>query len=126
MPRLFQTSPLNAIWEGSGNVIALDIQRALRDPDTHNALQEEIARIGFDITALNPLTGWLTDTPNPDARLFAERAALIFAADALPAGPIREAWIALRIKNPSHIWGANAGMVDARELVDRLEGWHQT
>ena len=30
MPRLFRESPLNAIWEGSGNVIALDILRTLR------------------------------------------------------------------------------------------------
>lgn len=27
MPRLFRQSPLNAIWEGSGNVIALDVVR---------------------------------------------------------------------------------------------------
>lgn len=33
MPRLFRESPLNAIWEGSGNVIALDILRTLvREP----------------------------------------------------------------------------------------------
>jgi putative acyl-CoA dehydrogenase len=30
MPRLFRESPLNAIWEGSGNVIALDVLRTLR------------------------------------------------------------------------------------------------
>ena len=29
MPRLFRQSPLNAIWEGSGNVIALDVLRAI-------------------------------------------------------------------------------------------------
>ncbi len=125
MPRLFQTSPLNAIWEGSGNVIALDIQRALRDPDTLDAFHEDIARIGFDIPAVQALTNWLKDATNVDARLFAERAALIFAADALPAGPVRDAWIDLRIQNPSHIWGANAGMVDAANLVGRLDGWHQ-
>ena len=30
MPRLFREAPLNAIWEGSGNVIALDVLRTLR------------------------------------------------------------------------------------------------
>ena len=30
MPRLFRESPLNSIWEGSGNVNALDVLRALR------------------------------------------------------------------------------------------------
>lgn len=125
MPRLFQTSPLNAIWEGSGNVIALDIQRALRDPNIYDAFNEEIARIGFDIPVLDSLCGWLIDGTNVDARLFAERAALVFAADALPAGSIRDAWISLRLTNPSHIWGANTGNADARELVNRLDGWHQ-
>ena len=125
MPRLFQTAPLNAIWEGSGNVIALDIQRALQDPKTGDAFNEEVSRIGFDIPALQDFTDWLLKSSNVDARLFAERAALVFAADALPAGPVRDAWIALRIQNPSHIWGANAGLVDAAGIVARLDGWHQ-
>ena len=35
LPRLFRESPLNAIWEGSGNVIALDFLRAAnREPAT--------------------------------------------------------------------------------------------
>ncbi|MEQ8557514.1 MAG: acyl-CoA dehydrogenase family protein [Henriciella sp.] len=42
MPRLFRQSPLNAIWEGSGNVIALDILRALsREPESLKAVQAE-------------------------------------------------------------------------------------
>lgn len=40
MPRLFRQSPLNAIWEGSGNVIALDVLRAMaREPESVGALQ---------------------------------------------------------------------------------------
>ena len=36
MPRLLRDSPLNSIWEGSGNVAALDVLRALaREPDGH-------------------------------------------------------------------------------------------
>ena len=43
MPRLFRQSPLNAIWEGSGNVIALDILRALgREPDSVAAVIAEL------------------------------------------------------------------------------------
>ena len=30
MPRLFRQSPLNGVWEGSGNVICLDVLRAMR------------------------------------------------------------------------------------------------
>ena len=34
MPRLLRDSPLNGIWEGSGNVMSLDVLRAMaREPD---------------------------------------------------------------------------------------------
>jgi putative acyl-CoA dehydrogenase len=43
MPRLYRQSPLNSIWEGSGNVICLDVLRALsRDPDSASAFIAEI------------------------------------------------------------------------------------
>jgi putative acyl-CoA dehydrogenase len=43
MPRLLRDSPLNSIWEGSGNVTALDMLRALtRTPDSADALFAEI------------------------------------------------------------------------------------
>src|SRR2546430_13779736 len=43
MPRLLRDSPLNSIWEGSGNVIALDVLRALgREPEAFDALLQEI------------------------------------------------------------------------------------
>ncbi|MGZ8735309.1 MAG: isovaleryl-CoA dehydrogenase [Acidimicrobiia bacterium] len=44
MPRLFRESPLNGIWEGSGNVMCLDVLRAAnREPGTLDAFVEEIA-----------------------------------------------------------------------------------
>ncbi|HXB48640.1 MAG TPA: acyl-CoA dehydrogenase family protein [Streptosporangiaceae bacterium] len=43
MPRLVRDSPLNSIWEGSGNVTALDVRRALtREPACADALLAEI------------------------------------------------------------------------------------
>jgi putative acyl-CoA dehydrogenase len=45
MPRLYRDAPLNSIWEGSGNVTALDVLRALaRSPDAAEALLAEIGR----------------------------------------------------------------------------------
>jgi len=45
LPRLLRESPLNAIWEGSGNVIALDVLRAARShPESVEALRSELAR----------------------------------------------------------------------------------
>ena len=43
MPLLFRESPLNSIWEGSGNVNALDVLRALgREPESLNAWITEV------------------------------------------------------------------------------------
>jgi len=43
LPRLYRQAPLNSIWEGSGNVIALDVLRALgRSSDTLAAVTAEI------------------------------------------------------------------------------------
>ena len=45
MPRLLRDAPLNGIWEGSGNVIALDVLRALaREPDGLAAFLAECER----------------------------------------------------------------------------------
>ena len=55
MPRLFRESPLNAIWEGSGNVIALDTLRALRtSPGSAEALVAELEWSAGRHEALDP------------------------------------------------------------------------
>jgi putative acyl-CoA dehydrogenase len=47
LPRLYREAPLNGIWEGSGNVMCLDVLRAMgREPETVEAFFEEIARSG--------------------------------------------------------------------------------
>jgi putative acyl-CoA dehydrogenase len=48
LPRLYREAPVNAIWEGSGNVICLDVLRAMsKEPDSLDALLGEI-RAGAD------------------------------------------------------------------------------
>ena len=45
LPRLYREAPLNSIWEGSGNVIALDVLRALdRSPEAVDAFAAELER----------------------------------------------------------------------------------
>jgi putative acyl-CoA dehydrogenase len=47
MPRLLRDSPLNSIWEGSGNVAALDVLRALmKEPEGLPAFLEEVESAG--------------------------------------------------------------------------------
>lgn len=45
MPRLYREAPLNGIWEGTGNVICLDVLRAIeREPDCVAALSAEFGK----------------------------------------------------------------------------------
>ncbi len=45
LPRLLREAPVNSIWEGSGNVMCLDVLRAMsRQPDAANALLTQLAR----------------------------------------------------------------------------------
>ncbi len=70
MPRLYREAPLNAIWEGSGNVIALDVLRTLqREPAARAALEAELdSACGLD----GRLDGWVRST----RALFADPATL--------------------------------------------------
>ncbi len=42
MARIYREMPLNSIWEGAGNIMALDLLRALRKPDAVAALGQEL------------------------------------------------------------------------------------
>ncbi len=89
MPRLFRESPLNSIWEGSGNVNALDLLRALgRNPESLDAWLEVIAPArGSDAqfdTAVDDVLTMLSSGPNEAmARRLAERMALVLQASLL-------------------------------------------
>jgi putative acyl-CoA dehydrogenase len=43
MARIYREMPLNSIWEGAGNIMALDLLRALRQQDAAAALAFELA-----------------------------------------------------------------------------------
>ena len=43
MARIYREMPLNSIWEGAGNIMALDLLRALRKGDIASALGKELA-----------------------------------------------------------------------------------
>jgi putative acyl-CoA dehydrogenase len=43
MPRLYREAPLNSLWEGSGNVICLDVLRSIRrDPEVIHTVMDEL------------------------------------------------------------------------------------
>jgi putative acyl-CoA dehydrogenase len=43
MARIYREMPLNSIWEGAGNIMALDLLRALRGHDVAAAIEHECA-----------------------------------------------------------------------------------
>ncbi|WP_367320136.1 acyl-CoA dehydrogenase family protein [Streptomyces sp. HUAS ZL42] len=84
MPRLVRESPLNSIWEGAGNVQALDVLRALRrEPLALNACLQEIGEArGADHRLDGAIKNLLTELADLEgvegrARRLAERLALV-------------------------------------------------
>ncbi len=73
MPRLYRESPLTSIWEGSGNVMCLDVLRAMnKEPDTAPAFLAELDRArGVDKrldAAVEGIKRELGDTSNLEVR----------------------------------------------------------
>jgi putative acyl-CoA dehydrogenase len=79
LPRLLRDAPLNSIWEGSGNVTALDVLRALsREPGCADALLAEVELAAGDgrvSAAADQLRGDLRAVAAPDAQRDARRLA---------------------------------------------------
>ncbi|MEO1039504.1 MAG: acyl-CoA dehydrogenase family protein [Pseudomonadota bacterium] len=128
LPRMFRQSPLNAIWEGSGNVIALDVLRALqRDEAAREALRSELADASGRHPALDARIAALENMLNrgvgeADARRFAETAALALSASTLlRAGlePAADAFIARRLAEQATTLGAGSAPIDEAALIDR-------
>jgi len=92
LARLYREAPVNAIWEGSGNVMCLDVLRAFaRDRDAARAVLDELARetrgLPGATETLDTITATLTgDAAEAHARMAVERLARLAAAAALNAG----------------------------------------
>ncbi|MER5596512.1 acyl-CoA dehydrogenase family protein [Streptomyces sp. NPDC002265] len=84
LPRLVRESPLNSVWEGAGNVQALDVLRALqREPQALHAYLQEVGRArGADHRLDRAIKDLLTELADLEgiegrARRLAERLALV-------------------------------------------------
>ncbi|AOP48787.1 acyl-CoA dehydrogenase family protein [Streptomyces lydicus] len=93
MPRLYREAPLLSIWEGSGNVAALDVLRALeREPAALDAYFAEVEsaagadrRLDAAVAGLRKALGSLANPERAQlmARSLAERMALVLQASLL-------------------------------------------
>jgi putative acyl-CoA dehydrogenase len=129
LPRLFRESPLNAIWEGSGNVIALDVLRTLRrEPAARDAYAAEVAPAcgaNADLAA-----GWRAleprldaATPESQARRLCEDMALVLQAALLvrfAPGSVADAFCATRLGGSGgRSYGVLPDGVDAGAIIAR-------
>ncbi|MFF5287948.1 acyl-CoA dehydrogenase family protein [Paractinoplanes globisporus] len=124
LPRLYRDAPLNSIWEGSGNVQALDVLRTLRrEPDSLDALLAEVSgvdpRIDEAVTGLTKLIG----DDEGQARRIAERMAVILQASLLvrhsPA-EVADAFCATRLAGDwGHTFGTLPPGVDTAAIIER-------
>ena len=110
-PRLYREAPVNAIWEGSGNVQCLDVLRALhKEPAVRDALFTELSEARGQSRAFDQNLAWLVDAFGDvqhlerRSRLVVERAAMALQGAALfKAGnsQIAEAFCEARLSNES-------------------------
>ena len=85
MARIYREMPLNSIWEGAGNIMALDLLRALRGADVAAAIERECApargaHAAFDRALQRVLLQVDAVTPEAQARRLARDVALLLQA----------------------------------------------
>ncbi len=129
LPMLYREAPLNGIWEGSGNVICLDILRTLaKDPLAAETLGAELAAATganrhYDAALKDFEAQWPNLPEEAEARWYAERLALLLTASVLirqAPEPIADGFCATRLAGSrGQIAGAISG-VEAQVLIDRL------
>ncbi|MDX3582253.1 acyl-CoA dehydrogenase family protein [Streptomyces europaeiscabiei] len=128
MPRHYREAPLLSIWEGSGNVNALDVLRALtRNPGTAEALFAELALARGANARLDAATTRLKDAvreaDQAGARRLVERMALTLQAALLvrhaPAA-VADAFCATRLDGDwGYAYGTLPGSADLDGILRR-------
>ncbi|MFG3042150.1 acyl-CoA dehydrogenase family protein [Streptomyces sp. NPDC048330] len=130
MPRLLRESPLNSVWEGSGNVQALDVVRVLRTaPEALDAFLREVGEArGADHRLDRAIRGLLVELADLEgvearARRLAERMALVLQGSLLVrwAPPeVADAFCAGRLGGDGGAaFGTLPHTLDLRALVER-------
>ncbi|MDC7785280.1 acyl-CoA dehydrogenase family protein [Rhodoplanes sp. TEM] len=128
LPRLYREAPVNAIWEGAGNVVCLDVLRILgRRRDAVWAVIGDLAREASDLPGAAATVAAVKsafDDPSPEglARIAVEKLALLAAAAALRAcgSPVAETFARVRLVGGTGLTAGTSGLSAAE--MDRLLG----
>ena len=130
MPRLYREMPLASIWEGSGNVMALDVLRALgRSPEVLGAYLDEVDEAAGADARLDAFTAELREeladreAIELRARRVVERMALALQGSLLvrhaPAA-VADAFCAARLTGDGGLqYGTLPAAVDVQAIVER-------
>jgi putative acyl-CoA dehydrogenase len=119
--------PVNSIWEGAGNIQALDLLRALRGADVAAALAHECAPArgahpAFD-TALARVQAAIEDgVDEAQARRLARDTALLVQASLLQrhsSDAVFAAFCVARLAQASDVWGTLPAGCDVDAIVER-------
>jgi putative acyl-CoA dehydrogenase len=130
MERLYREAPLNGIWEGTGNVICLDVLRCMqREPETIEAFLREISEGRGANAQLDEFTSdlgrRLTDPSSlePIARRIVEMMAVALQASLLvryASAAVADAFCATRLAgHGGHAFGTLPEGLDTQAIVDR-------
>ncbi len=128
MPRLYREAPLNSIWEGCGNINALDVLRVLeKEPQALDAYRAQIEPALSDSrirTAANTLFELLRDQTGAQsqARALVERMALLWQAALLQRDPGNRAVDLFIESRLAGRWGRTLGTLpDSQNLAGIVE-----
>ena len=129
LPMLYREAPLNSIWEGSGNVICLDVLRTLkRDPLAGEVLSEELGKATgqfrrYDFAMKVHMQRFPKLPDEADARWYVESLATLLTASVLVrhAPPeIADAYLATRLTGERGRTAGAIGKVDTTQILARL------
>jgi putative acyl-CoA dehydrogenase len=130
LPRLYREAPVNAIWEGSGNVMGLDVFRVLvKEPEVADTILEGLTkaissdkRLSTQMAAVRDLLHKPRDL-EVNLRALVEGLATVAAAALLrvnaPAA-IAEAFLATRLEGgPRRTYGQGLQRANRSAIIDR-------
>jgi putative acyl-CoA dehydrogenase len=127
MARIYREMPVNSIWEGAGNIQALDLLRALRGADVAAALAHECAPVrgahpAFDAALARVQAAIEDGVDETQARRLARDTALLVQACLLQrhsSDAVFAAFCAARLAQASDVWGTLPAGCDVDAIVQR-------
>jgi len=129
MARIYREMPVNSIWEGAGNIIALDLLRALRSGPVADALAQELAPVRgahrqLDRAIAQVLASLDGAVDEAQARRLARDTALVLQAALLrqhSTDAVFDAFCASRLDDAADVFGALPAGCDLDAIIARAQ-----